>query len=288
MKDFLASSVSGWLAIGLMGVGGGLAVYLAFALESSPLRDQWTRYVRYLDHYVRFLLLKQTAAEIARNQAIVGGILLLVLAASGNFLVAPLLLLVAVVPPIQLDRRKKERIEKLESQLDGWLLMLANALKATPAIGEAIRSTVNLVQPPMSEELDLMVKENQLGTPLDQAVLNSSERIGSPVISGALATLVIARQTGGDLPTILETSAASLREMARLEGVVRTKTAEGKGQTWVLGVVPFAMTLLLSWIDPNWMVPLTQSFVGYIIVTIAMVLWLGGILWARKILAVDI
>ena len=43
MKDFLASSVSGWLAIGLMGVGGGLAVYLAFALENSPLRDLWTR-----------------------------------------------------------------------------------------------------------------------------------------------------------------------------------------------------------------------------------------------------
>lgn len=288
MKDFLASSVSGWLAIGLMGVGAGLAIYMALALESSPLRDLWNRYVRYLDQYVRFLLLKQTAAEIARNQAIVIALLMLVLAATWNLLVLALVVVVAFVPSLTLERRKKERIEKLETQLDGWLLMLANSLKATPAIGEAIRSTVNLVQPPMSEELDLMVKENQLGTPLDQAVLNASERMGSPVISGALATLVIARQTGGDLPTILETSAASLREMARLEGVVRTKTAEGKGQTWVLGVVPFAMTLLLSWIDPNWLVPLTQSFVGYMIVTIAMVLWAGGILWARKILAVDI
>ena len=288
MNDFLASSVSGWLAIALMGVGAGIAIYLALALESSPLREGFARYVRYLDGYVRFLLLKQTAAEIARNQAIGVAVLVLLFAATGSLLFVPLILLVAVVPAISLERKKKERIEKLETQLDGWLLMLANALKATPAIGEAIRSTVNLVQPPMSEELDLMVKENQLGTPLDQAVMNSSERIGSPVISGALATLIIARQTGGDLPTILETSAASLREMARLEGVVRSKTAEGKGQTWVLGIVPFAMTLLLSWIDPNWMVPLTQNFVGYIIITIAMTLWLVGILWARKILAVDI
>lgn len=288
MNEFLASPTSGWLAIALMGLGGGVAVYLALALPNTAMKEKWQKYVAHLDGYVRFLLLKQTAAQIARNQAIALAVLLLLLAATANALIIVVILLVVVGPVVVLERRKRERIEKLEMQLDGWLLMLANALKATPAIGEAIKSTVNLVQPPMSEELDLMVKENQLGTPLDQAVLNASERMGSPVISGALATLVIARQTGGDLPTILETSAASLREMARLEGVVRTKTAEGKGQTWVLAIVPFAMVILLSAVDPNWMVPLTQNFVGYMIVTIAMTLWLVGIIWARKILNVDI
>ncbi|HJK94884.1 MAG TPA: type II secretion system F family protein [Polyangiaceae bacterium LLY-WYZ-15_(1-7)] len=288
MNDFFASPIAGWVAIALMAVGGALTVFLAISLPNSPFKEKWDAYVAYLNQYVRFLLLKESAQSIAQKQAVVIAILLVILAATGNVLTLALMVLVAAGPPVVLGRRKTERIEKLEEQLDGWLLMLANSLKATPAIGEAIKSTVNLVQPPMSEELDLLVKENQLGTPLDQAILNMSERIGSPVISGALATLVIARQTGGDLPTILETSAASLREMARLEGVVRTKTAEGKGQSLVLGVMPFAMTLLLSWIDPNWLTPLTTNFVGYIIITIAMVLWLGAILWARKILAVDI
>jgi tight adherence protein B len=182
----------------------------------------------------------------------------------------------------------EERVRRLEQQLDGWLLMLANALKATPSIGESIKSTVNLVQAPFSEELDLLVKENKLGTPVDQAILNAGDRIGSPVVSGALATLVIGRQTGGDMPRILEASAASLREMARLEGVVRSKTAEGKGQVLVLAIMPFAMIGLLSSVDPEWLTPLTTNFVGYIIVAIAMSLWLVAIFWARKILDVDI
>ena len=115
MKDFLASSVSGWLAIGLICVGGGLAVYLALALESSPLRDYWTRYVRYLDQYVRFLLLKQTAAEIARNQAIDG----LYQFASERVLFAPVLnaLQFVVVDGIEfeslrLERRVETKVER--------------------------------------------------------------------------------------------------------------------------------------------------------------------------------
>ncbi len=288
MNEFFASPVSGWVAIGLMAVGSFLAIYLAISLPNSPLKTQWAIYVSKLDAYVKFLLLKQTGAEIARNQAIIISILLLVFAATGEVLAVVAAALVGIAPFASLSSKKKQRIEKLEIQLDGWLLMLANALKATPAIGEAINSTVNLVQPPMSEELDLLVKENQLGTPLDQAVLNASERIGSQVVSGALATLVIARQTGGDLPKILETSASSLREMARLEGVVRTKTAEGKGQTVVLAVLPFGMTLLLTWIDRTWLEPLTTNFVGYMILAAALTLWLLGIIWSRKILAVDI
>ena len=166
--------------------------------------------------------------------------------------------------------------------------MLANALKATPAIGEALNSTVNLVQSPMRDELDLLVKENQLGTPLDQAILNSSERIGSPIVSGALAMLVVARQTGGDLPSILETSASSLREMARLEGVVRTKTAEGKGQVWVLGALPWGLVVLLAWMDPAWFSSLTENFLGNIILVMAATCYISALVWARSILSVDI
>ncbi|MDH5491707.1 MAG: type II secretion system F family protein, partial [Myxococcales bacterium] len=160
--------------------------------------------------------------------------------------------------------------------------------KASPSIGESIRSTTNLVQAPFSEELDLLVKENKLGTPIDQAILNTSERIGSPIVSGALATLVIARQTGGDLPTILESSAGSLREMQRLEGVVKTKTAEGKGQVLVLGVMPFLMMGLLTWIERDWLKPLGEATIGFVIVAISATLWLVAIIWARNILDVDV
>jgi tight adherence protein B len=122
---------------------------------------------------------------------------------------------------------------------------------------------------PIKEELELTMKENQLGVPLDQALLNMARRVGSRAFSGALTTVLIGRQTGGDLPKILETSRATLREMARLEGVVRTKTAEGKAQAWVLGVIPPLLVALLNWMDPRVAPAALHDLIGYIIVTIA-------------------
>ncbi len=288
MNDFLVSPISGWIGIALFLVGILAAVYSGLALPGSPLRAAWIRYIAYLDGYVSFLFLPLSGAQIAARHLFGVCLTLILVVWQPSLLSFAAVAVVVVIPPLYLDKLKADRVVKLEDQLDGWLMNLSNALKATPAIGEAIRSTADLAQPPMSEELDLMVKQNQLGTPVDQTVLNASERMGSPIIGGALATIVIARQTGGDLPTILETSASSLREMNRLEGVVRTKTAEGKGQVVVMGILPFALMGILLLMDEHWFDPMFGSFVGNLMIGFAFLLWGAALAWARKILAVDI
>jgi len=288
MDDFLASSLAGWVGILMFSLGAGVAVVIATATPHSPVRSAYNRYVDSINEDVRFLLLRRSAEEIVRIQLFAIAAIVALWTLTGNILFMAAVAIAVIWPKVSLNRQRVQKVEKLEIQLDGWLLMLANALKATPAIGEALNSTVNLVQPPMRDELDLLVKENQLGTPLDQAILNSSERIGSPIVSGALAMLVVARQTGGDLPKILETSAASLREMARLEGVVRTKTAEGKGQVWVLGALPWGLVALLAWMDPAWFSSLTDNFIGNIIIVMAAGCYVAALVWARNILSVDI
>ena len=196
--------------------------------------------------------------------------------------------IVAIVPRIWLSDAKAKRQIAIEAQLDTFLLALANALKASPSLGDALGATTMLLRAPIKQELELTMKENQLGMPLDQALLNMASRVGTRAFSGALSTVLIGRQTGGDLPKILETSAGTLREMARLEGVVRTKTAEGRAQGWVLGVIPPVLVVLLNWLDPEWLRPLSTSFIGYIISTIAVLFWVAAVFAARKILAVDI
>ena len=76
--------------------------------------------------------------------------------------------------------------------------------------------------------------------------------------------------------------------MNRLEGVVRTKTGEGKAQLWVLAVFPFAICAGFNAVQPGYFDPLQKTFVGYIILTIAILFWIGALLVARKVLTVDI
>jgi tight adherence protein B len=195
---------------------------------------------------------------------------------------------VILAPKVFLNKAVARRVSQVEAQVEAWVNAVANALKASPSLGEAICSTTTLVPAPMSQELDVLVKEYELGTPLDQALENLGKRINSKVLNGTVTALKIARRSGGNLTEMLETAAGALREFARLEGVVRTKTAEGKAQAFVIGMIPIPMVLGVRGIDPRFFEPLFHSFLGQLIVAAAAVLWVLAIVLSRKILDVDI
>ena len=279
--------------LGLVGAilgSAGLAALVFFLATNQVgvLTRRWLRYVALLEKERGFQLLEMSSKRIARYQLLAAGIMIALAVVTKNAILLLVIIGVIFGPYLYLRRRSDERRLQLEEQLDSWLLMLSNALKATPAIGDAMRSTVQLIRSPIREEVSRIVKENQLGTPLDQAILNNANRIESPMINGAFAALVIARQTGGDLSDVLEKNAEALREQQRLEGVVRTKTAEVKGQLVVLAAFPAVMVLIISLIEPGWFTPLTQSSLGFVVLLACSVLWVVAILWANKILDVNL
>jgi tight adherence protein B len=280
---FLGLTASALIAIGVVS-----AAYLALGLPQSAIRIAARRYQERLQSDLRFLQASIISRNIVLAQVALAAIILLSIFISREWLFSPALLVVVIGPGIWLQTQRQKRIARVEEQLDSWLLTLANALKATASLGEAITSSAAMMHPPISQEIDLLIKEYKLGTPLDQAMRSMAERIGSRTVASGLLTLRIARNTGGDLPKTLETAAASLREMARLEGVVRTKTAEGKAQTVVIAAIPIPLFGLIHWIDPNLLRPLATTFTGHVIVAIAVALWLAAILVAYKVLQVDI
>jgi len=133
-----------------------------------------------------------------------------------------------------------------------------------------------------------VIKELQLGSPVDQALIAMGNRAKSRTVSSALAVILVGRQTGGDLPAILEESSATLREMIRLEGVVKSKTADARWQSYVLGLMPFVITGGVQYMAPHYFEPLLESGTGYAIVGTAIVLWVVALIAARKIGSPDI
>ena len=269
---------------------GGCAAFSYFALrtEGGPVERLFRNYSARLDHHSSFLFMPYSGARLARAQVLVCLASLALLAVTRSPVFALFGLVAAAAPPFLLRKRHVARVAQLERQLDTWLLMLANALKATSSVGEAIASTVALVPKPFSEEIGLLVKEIRLGAPLDRAINSLSRRINSTPIAGALATIVVARQTGGNLSRTLERASAALREAARLEGVLRTKTAEGRGQVLVLASVPFVLCVIIAWLDRSWFDPMLSHPVGQAILGACAVVWTFAALWAHHIAKADL
>lgn len=275
-------------AIAAIALAIGLAAWTAAVDPNGLPRRAFDRYVAYLERKLRLMFVFTRGETIAAVQ----GVALLGVVACALFFRVPSaaagVVAVAVAPAMAIERMRRKRLAELEDQLDGFLLALANALKSTPSIGDAFQSVQTLVAPPLRQEVELAVKEMRLGSTLDQTMLGMASRVGSKQLDSALSAILIGRQIGGNLPKILETTAATMREMARLEGVLRTKTAEGRAQLWVLALVPFGLTWALNALSEGYFEPLNSSIVGWVIAIAAAGFWLASLVVARRVLRVDL
>jgi tight adherence protein B len=292
MNDFLQSTgfyyLAKWGALLLLGLAVLFAVYGEITDETSLPNKLWARYVGWIDARLRNLFVFFPAKTIVLGQVAACALVLLGEVLFGIPLWGAGILLILAAPAIWIESERRKRIALIEDQLDGFILALANALKSTPSIGAALASLKDIVQAPLSFELDLALKEMRVGSTVDQALLAMAVRIGSRSVESSLSAVLIGRQVGGNLPRVLEGTAASVREMKRLDGVVRTKTAEGKAQLWVIGALPFGLVIILNRMNNQYFDPMLANFYGYGLVGAAVICWLTAIVLARKVLAVDL
>lgn len=276
-----------WASLGVTVLALFAFAWAAAADTSGPIYRYASRYTASLEGKLRPMFIFTPGRTIAYGQcvALIALVAAHVLLTIDFWYLGAILILVA--PMVYIDSLKRQRTDKLEEQLDGFLIALANALKTTPSIGAAFTSVAAVVSDPMRQEVDLAIKEIKVGSTLDQALLHMAARSGSRQLDSALSAILIGRQVGGNLPKVLETTAFTLREMRRLEGVVRTKTAEGKAQLWVIGLMPFGLLFGLNSLWPGYFDPLTKSIFGYILIVACTACWVAAIVLARKVLTVD-
>lgn len=262
-------------------------VYLVASRETLVSR-LYGRYVQHLDGMLRVLFRPEAGRRIALVQSIAAGVLL----AAHLVVDVPLwwvgLLAVALVPHVHLRSERQARVACLEAQVDGFVVALANSLKTVPSPAAALQATAAVLQQPTRQEIEHVLKEMRVGSTLEQGLVAMSARVKSRWLDVAFSAVLIGLRVGGNLPVVLERTAATIREMNRLLGVVRTKTGEGRMQLWVLAGFPVFIVFAFSAVRPGYFDPLQNSLVGQIAVGVAAALWIGSLLVARKVLTVDV
>ncbi|MCA9581504.1 MAG: type II secretion system F family protein [Myxococcales bacterium] len=269
---------------------GGIAATVGIILwdENSLPRRWWNAHIERLQKKFDQLFIDTPATQVAQAQlgvSVVALVVGLVFQIYALLIVIPLAL---VAPTLALSSKETDNINKMEEQLAHWLMLLANALRATPSIPGSIEASAKLVPSPLREHVEIVVKEMKLGQPVEYALQSMSRRIDSQTLQSAIATIIIGQRTGGDVPKLLEESSNGLREMARLEGLIRAKTAEGKGQLWVLAITPFALAFGMEQLKPGWFDPLFAQELGWFLLGVAIALWAGAIYWANRILDIEV
>jgi tight adherence protein B len=71
-----------------------------------------------------------------------------------------------------------------------------------------------------------------------------------------LTAVTIQFEVGGNLATILDTIAHTIRERVRIQGEIRTLTAMGRASGWIISLLPFFLGFMILLINPNYMTPM--------------------------------
>jgi len=276
------------LAIVSAMLGLGLVASALASIPDTPMHRMYFRYTASLERRMRIMFIDTKVLHVILAQA-AGMLLALTLAIAFETPLALLLLIFAAVAPgMILERKRKQRVVAIESKLESFVLALANALRASPSPGRALAMVQPVTAPPLDSEIELVLREMRVGSTLDQALGNLSARVRSFQLDAAMSCLLIGRQTGGNVPQILDGAAYTLREITRLQGVLRSKTAEGRAQANVLAVFPLALILGFEWVSPGYFEPLTQSTKGMFIMLLAFGMWVSSIIILRRIMAVQL
>ncbi|TDA47467.1 type II secretion system F family protein [Burkholderia pyrrocinia] len=189
---------------------------------------------------------------------------LLGFAVSGSLVIAAVMIPLALMAPKKvLVAMHRRRVAAMERQLPDVLLMLSGALRAGASFPVALESVVQESPEPISQELDLLIREIRLGVDLDIAMHNVEKRIPVQDFLMVTAAVTIAREVGGNLAEALESVARTLGAKLQMEGKIRALTAQGRMQGIVMTLLPVGLMLVLNWMEPEAMKPLFHEPVGW-------------------------
>jgi len=192
------------------------------------------------------------------------------------------------VPGFYVKYRQRKRFRALNNQLGDTILLLSNALKAGYSFAQAMATIASSAPAPMCDEFNRAVREMNLGITVDDALEHMNHRIESDDFDLMVTAVQIHRVVGGNLAEILDTIAFTIRERIRIQGEIRTLTAQARASGYIITALPFALTAILTLISPSYITPMFHNFIGIGMLVLALIMMAIGYAVIRKIAAIEV
>jgi tight adherence protein B len=165
----------------------------------------------------------------------------------------------AYFPRWYIGFRQKKRLAAFSEQLPNTITLLANSLRAGSSFLQGVELVTREAQPPISEEFERVVREMSLGVALQPALANLVRRVKSEDLELMVTAINIQSQVGGNLATVLDSIAFTIRERIRIVGEIRVLTSMQRYSGYVITLLPVGLGGLLFLISPTYITALFRN-----------------------------
>lgn len=194
----------------------------------------------------------------------------------------------ALAPRLAFGLLKRRRLRRLDGQWPDMLMVLAGSLRAGLPLAAGLQQVAQELRAPLGQELTLMLKEQRLGLALDESLENLHRRVPIASTTLVVSAMRIASETGGGLAETLERVAQTLRSQHAMDAKIRALTAQGKLQSWIVGLLPVLLGLVLAWLEPAATSLLWRTEMGVATLTVIGLLEGIGFWLIRRIVTIDV
>lgn len=200
----------------------------------------------------------------------------------------PAAMAVLWLPVLKISRDRSKRFAEFEEGLPDALDAVCRALRAGHPFNETLQLVADEHKGPVAHEFGLTFSDINYGNDVRRAMLGLLERMPSMTVMMLVTTVLIHRETGGNLTEVLERLSSLIRGRFRFQRKVRTLSAEGRMSGWILVSMPFVLAAAIVFSSPTYLPLLFQEPLGQKLVIGAFVAMLIGIFWIRKIIRIQV
>jgi tight adherence protein B len=193
-----------------------------------------------------------------------------------------------VFPFLYVYLKKKRRMEKFQRQLPDALDLIARALKAGHAFTGGLKMVGDELGEPVGTEFEKTLHEINFGSGIPEALKGLTQRVDCPDLRFFIISVIIQRETGGNLAEILGKISYLIRERFKLQSRVQVLASEGKLSAIILIAIPFVIALALSVLNPVYMQTLFVDPVGKALVAFALVMMVIGIVVMKRMIEIRV
>lgn len=215
--------------------------------------------------------------------ALGGGLLLGTLLMPSMLIALVFATVCGLMPLLIVSRQRARRLDQIQLQLPEVADLIARSLRAGHALPSTLQMVAEEMPEPICSEFRTVSDEVNYGLGLQPAMQRLAERVPIDDLRFLVISVLIQRETGGNLAELMQNIAKLIRERLKLLGQVKALSAEGRLSGWILFLLPIAMALLLSVSNPAYIAKLVVDPVGRTLLAVAVVQMLLGGLWMRSI-----
>jgi tight adherence protein B len=179
--------------------------------------------------------------------------------------------------------KRGRRISAFNAALAECIDMMARALRAGHSVVGAIGMLAENAREPAATEFGEVFKQQNLGLPLRDALLQLLDRVPSADLRVLVTAILVQKDTGGNLAEILDRAVFVIRERLRIQGEIQTQTAQGRLTGWILSALPVGMMFLLNVVNPGYSTILFSDPLGRKLIYLSLGMLAIGSFFIRQI-----